>query len=251
MLLVILVYRVIDKPIVGGYALLISKEFREKCKNRGFNILATKDLDIRKRTNVRIKELITGNRVVLSILNNISVLDFACADDTSSHSDDLKEITIELVEHIALSHKAKMVSLNINFDDILLVNKGFIPRRESPGYAEWEQLFSGSLHINGNIHVKVYDRNANLERLFLHESIVTVLEQAGIKDYKIKHQWFEIWVWWSSASQLRRVNIYPSIQGNFELEFHSGVTRHAKDQDELLRYIVQLTKIINIEEIAI
>lgn len=73
--------------------------------------------------------------------------------------------------------------------------------------------------------------------------------------WSTKHLWFEIWVWWSSGDQLRRVNIYPAAQGYYELTFRSWtvheVTRYAINTDELLHYITQLTTPISVEEIAL
>ncbi|WP_307544306.1 MULTISPECIES: hypothetical protein [unclassified Paenibacillus] len=235
--------------------MLISKQLREKCKERGYTIAAGKDFVFQKRTNFRIKETSTGNQLKMGILNTISELDFACFDDTSSYSPDFKELLMELVEHIAVKYQAKMVSFSFHVDVDFLSKNGFIPKKETKGYREWEQLFAGSLIWNGDALVKVYDTEANFERINIHKSIVDILEQAGIKDFKIKHQWFSIWVWWLSGDQLRRVDIYPSTQGHFELSFDSrtshGIIRYAKDQDELSRYIVQFTNTCNIEDIAI
>lgn len=90
---------------------MITKEYREVCKLKGFSFIADKGFIPNKRFDITITEKETGSKAKLRILHAFSEMDVMCWTDISKFSTGFKEIVRDTINHIALIRNVKSITL--------------------------------------------------------------------------------------------------------------------------------------------
>lgn len=214
---------------------MITKEFRENNKDRGYTFKADKQFFPDKRADITIKEESSGNKAKFSILHAFGEMDIACFTDMTEFSQEFKEVAIETLDHIAKTRGAKVALYSI----YTVYNESEVSRwKDMEGFSEFTKLFKDAW-LNKDAPVKIYDRLALYDRIELNKVIEATLDHTPLRgNYKMNNHLAEIQVWWKDeGDNFRKLRILS--QDGYHIDIDYGKKHVKTDNIEELQSLLR------------